>query len=446
MFLSRGSWRRCLARRSRKSNAFCLCAVLVSSVLAVGQRPTGGGIPTGGRWAQLSDITSESVADTFFGRPILAVNGSTLVTVPYVYSGNAESAAYIYVKSATGWSNMQLVATLSFGAGLTGSAYSVAANSNTIAVSTATCPCPPGQSAVYVYVKPTGGWTDMTPTAVLTGSDVTANDSFGSSVALSGDTIVAGADYSNSGVGAAYLFVQPAGGWTNMTQTAKLTASDAASGDLFGYAVAADGDTVVIGAPQNPGSGKAYVFVQPAGGWKDTTQNAELTGSDLKYEHTSLGQAVDVKGNIIVAGAGGQINATNAPGAAYVYVRPGGGWANMTQTTELVADQFYEYAGFGRSVGIGDGLIAVGAPDGRAGHNLGGTVSIFEKPAGGWEYKSSSITLNGAETKFRYGFGDSISIDGREIAVAAPFYPDYVGNNHIFLFAVFPPEVSPAKK
>ena len=109
----------------------------------------------------------------------------------------------------------------------------------------------------------------MTQTAKLTASDGAAGDCFGSSVAMSGDTVVVGAVYDDIGAnadqGSAYVFSKPAGGWADMTQTAKLTASDGAADDNFGISVAISGDTVVVGADcddigANADQGSAYVF------------------------------------------------------------------------------------------------------------------------------------------------------------------------------------------
>ena len=98
-------------------------------------------------------------------------------------------------------------------------------------------------------------------TAKLTASDGAANDRFGISVAVSGDTVVVGAHGDDGYRGSAYVYVKPGGGWVNATQTAKLTASDRAADDYFGYSVAVSGDTVVVGAYGDDGSrGSAYVF------------------------------------------------------------------------------------------------------------------------------------------------------------------------------------------
>ena len=88
-----------------------------------------------------------------------------------------------------------------------------------------------GQGSAYVFVKPVGGWaTTSTFNAKLTDSNGVASGSFGASVAVSGDTVVVGAENASS----AYVFVKPAGGWSGpLTETAQLTASDGAAGEDF---------------------------------------------------------------------------------------------------------------------------------------------------------------------------------------------------------------------
>ena len=117
--------------------------------------------------------------------------------------------------------------------------------------------------------------------AKLTASDGAADDYFGS-VSISGDTVVVGAEGDDSDKGSAYVFVKPSGGWSNMTQTAKLTASDGAEGDEFGNSVSVSGDTVVVGADGDDDdgdwSGSAYVFVKPGGGWSNMTPDGQTDG------------------------------------------------------------------------------------------------------------------------------------------------------------------------
>ncbi len=133
--------------------------------------------------------------------------------------------------------------------------------------------------------------------AHLTASDQAAKDFVGSSVAISGNTVVVGAPASywpgspnakaTSDPGAVYVYQKGEHGWADMTQTAKLTAHDGAANG-FGWSVAITGNTIVVGAPSpqsvsnpcgsgtrygNPGApgdpGAVYVFTLNAGRWPD---------------------------------------------------------------------------------------------------------------------------------------------------------------------------------
>jgi hypothetical protein len=125
----------------------------------------------------------------------------------------------------------------------------------------------------------------ITQLAELTPSTRATADWFGISTAISGRTLVVGDFDSNiESYGAAYVYVEPDDGWHDMTQVAKLTSSD--SGEGFGTSVAIYGSIIVVGAANasnlnalasSPGA--AYVFVEPAGGWTNMTETAKFTVS-----------------------------------------------------------------------------------------------------------------------------------------------------------------------
>ena len=123
--------------------------------------------------------------------------------------------------------------------------------------------------SAYVFVKPAGGWTGtLNESAKLLASDGAENDIFGYSVAIAGDTIVVGATLSNDkgdDSGSAYVFVKPTGGWTGtLNESTKLIPTDGAAGARFGWNVAIEGNTVVVGAflddANGSDSGSAYVL------------------------------------------------------------------------------------------------------------------------------------------------------------------------------------------
>jgi hypothetical protein len=186
--------------------------------------------------------------------------------------------------------------------------------------------------AVYVFSKPiSGDWENATQTAELTASDGIEDDYLGTSVAVSGSTIVAGAPNHGGQAGTVYVFSEPAsGGWKNATQTAKLTATGGAAPDQLGHSVAVSGPTIVAGAPgETSYQGAVYVFTKPASGsWENATQSAELTASDPGTATDVLGNSVAVSGSTIVAGASGHtVTGHTRQGAAYVFSEPiSGGW------------------------------------------------------------------------------------------------------------------------
>jgi len=132
------------------------------------------------------------------------------------------------------------------------------------------------QGAVYIFMRNGSTWSAQ---PMITSSDGAASDDFGLHVAINGNTAVIGAPYKNGSQGAAYVFTYNGSAWS---QQQKLTASDGAANDIFGCSVAVNGDTAVVGADQktvssNPFQGAAYVFTRSGTTW---SQQQKLTGSD----------------------------------------------------------------------------------------------------------------------------------------------------------------------
>ena len=208
----------------------------------------------------------------------------------------------------------------------------------------------------------------MTQTAKLTAPKGTANDEFGVSVSISGNTLVVGADspYNVNTRGAAYVFTEPASGWANTAQAAELTASDGTANDFFGYSVSISVSTVVVGAwgttvGANSQQGAAYVFTEPAYGWANMTQTAKLTASD-GAANDYFGVSVSISNNTVVVGAlNATVAANSQQGAAYVFTEPGGGWTNMTQTAKLTASDGAAGDFFGIAVSLSGNTVVVGA-------------------------------------------------------------------------------------
>lgn len=277
--------------------------------------------------------------------------------------------------------------------------------------------------------------------AELTASDGVNDDQLGISVSVSGATVVAGAASAtvngNAGQGAAYVFVKPSSGWGDMTQTAKLTASDGKAGDGFGGAVFVGADIIGVGAcPQSGvcnGPGKVYVFSKPKSGWTTTSKfKAKLTASDgAANDGFSNELAGTINGGTIVVGAAGAtINGNIGQGAAYVFVKPLTGWKTATQTAKLTesAGTAGDFAG---EVSINDNAttIFVGAPGTLVGSNAGqGVVYLFlRSPGAVWKTTSTfnaQLSASDGAAYDDFGFcqagSNCISGDGGTVLAGAP--------------------------
>ncbi len=318
----------------------------------------------------------------------------------------------------------------------------------------------PGSGAAYVFVRNGTNWIQQ---AYLKASNTGAHDAFGGSggnfcVAISGDTIVVGAqfeasnatgvngDQSNNSApdsGAAYVFVRQG---TNWTQQAYLKASNTQAGDVFGL-VAISGDTIVVGAPGEasnatgvngaqdnnsaPDSGAAYVFVREGTNW---TQQAYLKASNTEAGDSFC--VVAISGDTIVVGApseasnatgvNGAQDSNSAPdsGAAYVFVREGTNW---TQQAYLKASNTEAGDSFGILAICGD-TIVVGAPaeysdatgvNGDQSDNsasFAGAAYVFVRQGTNW---SQQAYLKASNTGVEDLFGISVALSGDAIVVGA---------------------------
>jgi trimeric autotransporter adhesin len=320
----------------------------------------------------------------------VAVSGDTVVAGAQSATVNGhplQGAAYVFVKPAGGWASETEAAklTASDGAGDDTLGRSVAVSGDTIvAGAPAQVNGQASQGAAYVFVKPADGWASETEAAKLTASDGAAVE-LGTSVAVSGDTVVAGAPFGTVNgplnEGAAYVFVKRVDGWASETEAAKLTASDAAPGEL-GFSVAVSGDTIVAGAPTatvtgNSGQGAAYAFVKPAGGWASENEAAKLTASDGQAGDF-LGDSVAASGDTVVAGAP---MASREQGAAYVFVKPADGWVSETEATKLTASDGANFEDFGQSAAVAESTVVVGAPAASiSGTTAQGAAYVFLGP------------------------------------------------------------------
>jgi hypothetical protein len=273
--------------------------------------------------------------------------------------------------------------------------------------------------AAYLYVKTASGWP-TTPTATIT-PPVNADWGLGMSVALSADgqTALIGAPFANH-TGAAMLYTA-ASGWSN-TPVATFTSNAAQS--YFGWSVAlsADGQTALAGAPQSGadlGDGAAYVFSETAGSWP-TTPTATFTAPVGSNDYLGGSVALSADGQTALLGApdAGPGNNNNGDGAAYLYTAPSGAWPTVptaTFTGVLNSDE-----NLGNSVALsGDGQTAVaGAP--FAGSTGQDGAAYLYTAASGWSDTPVATFTPTASPGGELGNSLALSDDGQTVLASDP--------------------------
>jgi FG-GAP repeat/Bacterial Ig-like domain len=260
--------------------------------------------------------------------------------------------------------------------------------------------------AVYIYVRVGSAWSFQNK---LTQPDPSINPRFGGSVAIDGNTLVIGAPNdiaSSTNRGSVYIFLRNGSNWT-MQQ--KLIPSDGRGGFEFGSAVAVDGNVIAVGAFRGEVNGvergSAYVFTNTNSTWVETTRLTDTTGGEF-------GSSISVSGNTIVVGSRyGGVNFSGT-GFAYVYVRDANAWP--LQTRLIAADTAYGDR-FGSDVEIDGDTLLIGADDNAA---AGGVVRVgaaylFTRTNGTWTEKQKF-----AVSSPKYGqFGASVGISGDKLII-----------------------------
>ncbi|UCG17078.1 MAG: hypothetical protein JSV19_03410, partial [Phycisphaerales bacterium] len=365
-------------------------------------------------------LASDPAGNDRFGNSIAIYGDTAMIGADWDDNagGNNAGAAYAFVHSGGVWTEQTKLTASDAAAGdIFGASVSVFGNTAVIGAALDDHTGGTDAGAAYVFVRSDGVWTEQTK---LTASDAAGGDYFGYSVSVSGDTAVIGAFYHDhaggSDAGAAYVFVRSGGVWT---EQAKLTASDAAADDHFGWSVAVSGDTVVIGAHfADPAgvskAGAAYVFVRSGSVW---TEQAKLTASDGAADDF-FGCSVGVSDETVLIGASGDDHAgVNGAGSAYVFVKPGGGWVDMTETAKLTVSDAAAMDGFGHCCSVSGDTAVIGAfGDDHTGEASAGSAYVFVRSGSVWTERAKLVASDAAADD---RFGISVCVSGGTAVIGA---------------------------
>ena len=250
---------------------------------------------TGTTWAVEATLTaSDGQPEDQFGWSV-SLSGDFAV-IGSVYDDERTGSAYVFTRTDTTWTQQ---AKLSASDAALEDAFgvSVGIDGDTIVVGAGWKDTFTG--AAYIYTRTETTWTQE---AKITASDGTNGNDFGMAVSISGDTVAVGARFVNTWTGAAYIYSRTGTTWT---EEARINASDGEYFDQFGWSIAIDGNTVIAGAPgeTSPYTGAAYLF------WKPIPQTPELSiilkgglGLTIRVDNTGSVNATNVNVTCTVTG------------------------------------------------------------------------------------------------------------------------------------------------
>lgn len=388
-------------------------------------------------WAQQAELTPSDSAIEFGSSVAISGNTAVVGAPGSTVGGNSrQGAAYIFVNNGGVWTQQaELTAADGAANNLFGGSVSISGNTVVIGAEGLAVNGAADQGAAYVFVNNGGSWTQA---AELTASDGAAYDDFGGSVSVNAGTLVVGAPTKtlngNQEQGAAYVFANSGGTWT---QQAELIANDGLAGDVFGLSVSGDANNIVVGAPNKRVSslaqGVAYVFTQNNGAWSQYTEFIAPDGGP----GSGFGTSVALDGATAIIGAPNDDGDTPGMGSVYVYQLNFGTWSN---SAELLASDAAANDSFGRSVALDStsGRFAVGAPNNIASNNAQGAAYAFALIGGAWTQQAETRASD--ETSAGY-YGGSVAVSGTTMLVGAKEIPVGSGRGAAYIVAEVPAQL-----
>ncbi|MEM9531801.1 MAG: FG-GAP repeat protein [Pseudomonadota bacterium] len=305
----------------------------------------------------------------------------------------------------------------------------------------------------WSFVFASAGWAaEQALNQTIRGGDIGFTSNFGQSLAIADGIIVAGAPsvFTNEDQdGAAYVFLEPAGGWQtlplNPEETfhhVKLIASDPSREDKLGNSVAIDGSVIAVGASSKldaasslNNAGAVYIYVEPPAGWGTVagitplTESAQLTPGE-PVSGAFFGDQVVVVGDEIIVSAPGfeaEDDAAERGGALFVFTRPAAGWSGtITPSATLRGRVVLDFDRIGSSLAYDGQTLVAGA---RFDPRRTPLVYVYERPPGGWVSQVENFQLQGStgtdnNALDNDGFAAALAVQCNLVVVGAPDYID----------------------
>ena len=348
----------------------------------------------------------------------LSADGNTAI-VGAPGDASEAGAAWVYTRTDGVWAQqMKLTGSGLVGFSRFGWSVALSADGNTALLGAPADNTNVG--AAWVFIRTTGTWVQQGNKLVGSGAVGAASQGFSAALSSDGNTAIIGGNTDNANVGAAWVFTRSNGVWTQ--QGNKLVGSGAVGGSAQGYSIALSGDgtTALIGGNTDNGSvGAAWVFTNTGGSW--TQQGSKLVGTGaVPPSNQGNSVALSADGNTALVGGPG---ASGNAGAGWVFTRANGVW---TQQTELVGTGASGPARQGWSAALaGDGNTALlGGPGDLQGV---GSVWVFTRSGGIWTQPSTKRIGSGFVGQSLQGTSVAIAADGQTIMEGGPGDNSFAG-------------------
>ena len=395
---------------------------------------------TGAYLGDWSTITASDAAENdLFGRAVAIDNDRVVVGASFKGGGGwNRGAAYLYERNKNGINAWGEVIKFTASTPNDGAYYgnSLSIDGDTIVIGAMGDHAGGSyRGAAYVFSRNQGGANAWGQVVKLTASDAQDEDFFGSGVSINGDTIVVGAfgeDGTGSDQGAAYVFERNHGGMDAWGQVIKLTYDDPFDDAYFGSSVSISGDTLVVGADQHYyQQGAVYIFERNQNGANAWGQVVKLSPSPSGYG-LFFGKSVDIDGDTVVVGATGETSGGNDAGATYVFERNRDGADAWGQVVKLTPEYIGEWDECGSAVAIDRGKLLIGIPgyDFEEGTETNNGLAVLYHASGAfWRQTDKQTAGDGASSDY---FGWSVAVSGDTLVVGAPAKNSYTGAAYVF--------------
>lgn len=360
---------------------------------------------SGANWSEQQQLIAPTPTQSdLFGFAVAISENTLAVGAPLddESAGADAGAVYVYTRSGVSWSLQQrLVASDVTGNDQFGRSVAIDGDTLVVGAQLDDSTGNNNSGAAYVFQRTAGVWG--TPQRLLA-SDASPGDYFGASAAISGDRLVIGAeraDSPNVDAGAAYAFARDANG--NWAQQSKLLPAAGNADDNFGISVSISGNTIIVGQPylgagSGSNKGSASVFTESAGSWSFQATLAASDGAADDY----FGRSVAISGDLIVVSAFYDDLASAVDGgSAYLFRRTGSTW---TQTDKYLGSDTLLNDLLGSSVALSGGNAIVGAPfDANSFGTDAGSAYVYSRD----DATLTALTVSSTSL----GFGQNITLN-----------------------------------